>query len=370
MNDAALMEKYGLSSKGLESLFRKLVLAGEIMQAELDRRLLTTHCSHYVDLDVPVEPSAAKCRIQAADAMADIRAGMSDAALMKKYDLSVKGLSSLFRKLIVSGKIEQTELDRRSFVSQQSHFVDLYERPEPAVSRIRVKASELAACIRSGMDDAAIMEKFNLSARGLGSLLRKLAAAGRISRAELDARKRTAASAEPAFLPEADSWGNREDRFSEEEGEFELASPSPRTRLRLMWQDRTRAMLVVAAVAVVCAVAVGGVIQFLPGSQFWLSTRQETTQGTSSREDLQAEAAEVTVILENINRDPYRKAALAGIPGAENLQQCLKSCRRDHATTDDSEQGLLLNCRTECMARHGKAIKAIRKRYYEDDLFE
>jgi len=36
--DSALMEKYALSSKGLDSLFRKLVEAGAITQAELDLR--------------------------------------------------------------------------------------------------------------------------------------------------------------------------------------------------------------------------------------------------------------------------------------------------------------------------------------------
>ncbi len=128
MSDAALMEKYGLSSKGLESLFRKLVKAGEIMQAELDQRLLDTQSSHYVDLDEPVRPSAAKCRIKAAEAIDDIRSGMSDAALMKKYAISIRGLDSLFKKLVLSGKIEQAELDRRAFVSQQSHFVDLEEQ--------------------------------------------------------------------------------------------------------------------------------------------------------------------------------------------------------------------------------------------------
>jgi hypothetical protein len=38
MSDEALMDKYAISRKGLESLFRKLVAAGEIGQSDLDRR--------------------------------------------------------------------------------------------------------------------------------------------------------------------------------------------------------------------------------------------------------------------------------------------------------------------------------------------
>ncbi len=243
LSDAALMEKYGLSSKGLESLFRKLVKAGEIMRAELDQRLLDTQSSHYVDLDEPARPNSAKCRISAAEALRDIRSGMNDAALMKKYAVSIRGLDSLFKKLVLSGKIEQTELDRRTFVSQQSHFVDLEGRPEPTAPRVRVKASELASCIRSGMDDAALMERFNLSTRGLGGLFRKLAAAGKVSGAELDARKNPRNGADLSL--EQDSNGSYAARHlpDEEEGEFELESPTTQGQLSLLWQERRTGLL-------------------------------------------------------------------------------------------------------------------------------
>lgn len=371
MSDAELMEKYSLSSKGLESLFRKLVQAGEIMQAELDQRLLGTHSSHYVDLDTLVQPSDAKCRITAVEAMEDIRSGMSDAALMKKYDMSVQGLSSLFRKLLLSGKMEQAELDRRSFVSHQSHFVDLEERPEPAVTKTRVKASELAACVRNGMDDAAIMETFNVSARGLGGLLRKLVAAGRISQKELDARKRADTHAEPALARDLNSWEAQGPLVPEDEnGEFELASPPFLQRCGSIWQNHKRSLV---AAGLILVVGAGAALTFVEGwheTWFWKLSRSTADQESCSPEDLQKQAAEVTVILENISKSPYRKADLAKIPGAESLKECLKCCGRDHASSDATDRGLLVNCRMECMARHGKAIKAIRKRYYEDDLFE
>jgi uncharacterized protein (DUF433 family) len=371
MSDAVLMEKYELSSKGLESLFRKLVKAGEIMEAELDQRLLWSHSSHYVDLDVPVQPSDAKCRIKATDAIRDIRAGMNDAAIMKKYDISVKGLSSLFRKLVMADKIEQAELDRRHIVSQQSHFVDLDERPEPAATKIRVKASELAGCVRSGMHDAAIMERFNLSARGLGSLLKKLVAAGRIRQADLDARRNVDDSADVAFPKDARGPEARGAcALEEENGEFELASPSPQGTEGFRWQNHRTAVIAGVAAIVLVTAAILMDVHVLLGNRIWHVSHGRTDPASLSKEDFQKQVAEVTAIMESISHDPYRKASLEAIPGAQSLQECLKTCTRDHASSDHTERGLLLNCRMECMAKHGTAIKAIRKRYYEDDPFE
>jgi hypothetical protein len=369
MSDAALMEKYGLSSKGLESLFRKLVQAGEIMHAELDHRLLDTRSSHYVDLDEPAQTNGAKCRINAAEALLDVRSGLSDAAIMKKYDISIRGLNSLFRKLVLAGRIEQAELDRRTIVSQQSHFVDLEERPEPAVAKIRVKASDLAACIRSGMNDAALMEKFCLSARGLEGLFRKMVAAGKIRPAELDARRNSRYGADLSFEKDpSDSDANRQ---QDEDAEFELESFSMRGRAGVFWEAHRTAVLAVSAGIVLVIVAIALNAHVLIVSRF--SPRSEHARmlpAKTPEEIRQQQITELSAILEDISQNPYRQATLEGIPGAQNLQKCLKNCSRDHPSADPTDRGLLLNCRMECMARHGKAIKAIRQRYYEDDTLD
>ncbi len=54
-----------------------------------------------------------KAIVNAEDAVRSIMSGMTDEALMEKYELSQKGLESLFRKLIATGAIEQSDLDRR-----------------------------------------------------------------------------------------------------------------------------------------------------------------------------------------------------------------------------------------------------------------
>ena len=53
----------------------------------------------------------AKITIDARQVLLDIRAGMTDTALMEKYKLSARGLQSLFKKLLDGGIIKQDDLD-------------------------------------------------------------------------------------------------------------------------------------------------------------------------------------------------------------------------------------------------------------------
>jgi uncharacterized Zn finger protein (UPF0148 family) len=54
-----------------------------------------------------------KVKIDARDVLKDIRDGLDDTALMKKYRLSGAGLQSLFSKLIEAGLIKRADLDKR-----------------------------------------------------------------------------------------------------------------------------------------------------------------------------------------------------------------------------------------------------------------
>jgi uncharacterized protein (DUF433 family) len=90
----------------------------------------------------------ARPTIDARQALEDIRAGTDDLALMKKHNLSAKGLASLFRKLASIGSIRW------------------------------LKAQDIASNIQEGMCDADLMEKYKLSRTGLESLFLELAKAG------------------------------------------------------------------------------------------------------------------------------------------------------------------------------------------------
>jgi hypothetical protein len=114
MGDAALMDKFCISARGLESLYRKLVLAGAVTQNEIDRRAVTFDRSHVVELTSFGPPSAEKATISSGDAVQAIRLGLTDAELMSRYGISPSGLESLFSKLVKSRKITREELERRA----------------------------------------------------------------------------------------------------------------------------------------------------------------------------------------------------------------------------------------------------------------
>lgn len=89
----------------------------------------------------------------------------------------------------------------------------------PGKTKRRIEVDVALYDIRSGMDDATLMQKYRVSARGLQSLFNKLVLAGAIQLAELDQRM-------PAFMGTV---------FVADEGptsERTLAGDEPRTSVR------------------------------------------------------------------------------------------------------------------------------------------
>ncbi len=143
----------------------------------------------------------AKRKISAKEAVAAIRSGMNDSALMKEYGLARSGLQSLFDKLVTSGYLDLAEVQARmpGFLGT----VDISEAgfptrgdgtqgaPQPQTGRSGawINAQEAARDIRGGLDDAALMGKYRLTSRGLRSMVDKLVAVGLITQADLDRRK-------------------------------------------------------------------------------------------------------------------------------------------------------------------------------------
>jgi len=108
----------------------------------------------------------ANVKIDAAEALRDIREGMNDVTLMKKYHLSAKGLDSLYSKLIKAGALRSSDVG--------PHF------------KMEVPAREVVADIRAGMTGADLATKYRLSSKGLESLLRKLIRAQVVRKSEIE----------------------------------------------------------------------------------------------------------------------------------------------------------------------------------------
>ncbi len=137
-----------------------------------------------------VSRSGKPVKIPASDAVACIRSGLDDASLMERFHLSARALHSLFDQLVATGQVRQSEIEGRGALSPGTVVVDVSELSFPAQDDEKpvISAADAVKSIRAGMDDATLMKRYKISAKGLRSLFRKLVAAGFISRSELDER--------------------------------------------------------------------------------------------------------------------------------------------------------------------------------------
>ncbi len=103
-----LMEKYGLSPKGLHSLATKLLNKGLITRSEFDGlvgSLVTT---------IVADPGKPKIRIDPQQVVQDIRSVQDDESIKSKYGLDGRGMHRLFTKLLDSGVMTRDELYQRN----------------------------------------------------------------------------------------------------------------------------------------------------------------------------------------------------------------------------------------------------------------
>jgi predicted DNA-binding transcriptional regulator/anti-anti-sigma regulatory factor len=118
MRDAEIMRKYGLSEKGLRSMFRKLLRKGLITRRALARRWgMETADIHL--LEQGAKPRKVK-KVDAKEVRKDIARDLSDQELMGKYRLSRRGLQSMMRKLYEQGLISDEILARRKKLSKRT----------------------------------------------------------------------------------------------------------------------------------------------------------------------------------------------------------------------------------------------------------
>ena len=101
LDDAALMEKYNLSIKGLHSVLEKLVTLKALNES-------------YIWTGRPPResgPASPNRELSAKEVTRDIKSGMTDGELMRKYKLSAKGLQNLLEQLMEAGVIKEADLE-------------------------------------------------------------------------------------------------------------------------------------------------------------------------------------------------------------------------------------------------------------------
>ncbi|HMK34704.1 MAG TPA: hypothetical protein VK463_06540 [Desulfomonilaceae bacterium] len=133
MTNSQLMEKYGLTSRGVRSLLTKI-------QGALE------NCAG-ADEDSDTVPVPGR-EVSAKEVLNDIRASCDYAALMEKYKLSRAGVDHLFEQLQGAGLLKQKK---------------------------QVKLSEIGVDLKRGASEPDLMEKYRLSLGELQKIVRQLA---------------------------------------------------------------------------------------------------------------------------------------------------------------------------------------------------
>ncbi len=88
----------------------------------------------------------AKRKITAREILNDVKAGLDDRALMKKFHLSSQGLQSLFKKMLNAGVITQDELDDRSPMAERTVELGLFICPACG----NIEHTEFTTCSKCG----------------------------------------------------------------------------------------------------------------------------------------------------------------------------------------------------------------------------
>ena len=125
-----------------------------------------------------------------------------------------------------------------------------------------------------------------------------------------------------------------------------------------------------------CAIAgavIGGVSVFsatllLDGSQ--PADSKELTRMTNPMiiavDQAIGQAEQLIKMLEGMVNERGVKPKLGATERPSEYQKCLEECASSFRVVDESDRGLLINCRNECISRYSKRVKEIQKHYYKD----
>lgn len=225
-----------------------------------------------------------------------------------------------------------------------------------------INAEEAVWCIRSGMSDAALKEKYQISQKGLKSLFRKLVAAGSIEQSELRGRRRSLLT--PTWmlsLRNPPRLGNVK-KENADAGE-------PRPEDRSIWQAYKHYFSAFAGIVV------GGVSVYLgmtvfagPGPERPGNSTAVTTPVVAPYEGDLAQSEQLIRVLEGIADEQGSKGQYQALGKASEYEDCLNNCSKNFPVGEESDRILLTNCRRECVGQYAERVKQMRKRYYRNPV--
>lgn len=322
LSDPALMKRYGISAKGLESLFSKLVGAGDITREELEKRSLRFSRTDAVDVVSSRSPqSSEKIAVNAAEAVEYIRSGMTDQALMEKYNLSTKGLNSLFRKLVSAGEIDQDELDARKNVLEWAEIAFVHV---PENDRSLERAPRLREVPEELLDH---------------------------NDPQPQARVQPATPEERLASP--------------------FAAPEARESGLKVFLKRHKAVLAAGGGLLAGMLLLAGAFSVIAGVDYALDAAlfwwKKPTEVQKIEDPLHIQVEQTANALRSIAKEaPRVKEPGTGTSLNDvSYRQCLKNCEDEVDVGDHVDRVLLLYCRRECGLRRSALASGIRKRYHQ-----
>ena len=223
-----------------------------------------------------------------------------------------------------------------------------------------VNAEEAVRSIRSGMTDEALMEKYELSQKGLESLFRNLIATGAIEQSDLDRRRDSLHGT--GWIP---SLRNpRRVANVEKEDEEGMAWPSDD---RSIWAEYKHYFFAVGGAFL------GGLSVILGTTFFGEADRAKPSQSAPVAGPIAiadkgepAQAEQLSRILEAIANDVRAKGHFETPGKALEYEDCLNDCANNFRVVEQPDEALLINCRRECITKYAERVKEMRKRFYEN----
>jgi hypothetical protein len=223
-----------------------------------------------------------------------------------------------------------------------------------------VNAEDAVRSIRSGMTDEALMEKYEISQKGLESLFRKLIAAGAIERSELDRRRGS------LHRPDRTMSLRNPHCFANVENEDEEA-------MATIPEDRSIWEVYKHYFSAVGGAFVGGLFVFLgmtflgdAGPSKSSKSPPLGTPAVIADKWEPAQAEHLGRILESIANDERAKGYFESHGNASEYEDCLNDCANSFGVGEQPDKALLTSCRRECVIKYAERVKEMRKRFYEN----
>jgi hypothetical protein len=223
-----------------------------------------------------------------------------------------------------------------------------------------VNAEDAVRSIRSGMTNEALMEKYEISQKGLESLFRKLIATGAIEQSDLD-RRRGSLHGPGWILP----LSNPPRLANVEEGEEEGgALPSDDRSIWVEYKHYFFAVggAFVGGLSVILGMTFLGEAGPAKPSQ---SAPLAASVGIADKGEL-AQVEQLSRILEAIANDERAKGHFETAGKALEYEDCLNDCANNFKVVEHPDKAFLINCRRECIAKYAERVKEMRKRFYEN----